>query len=419
MRFAPKPENDFAQFIHTYYEDCRARCPKIEAIGGKWTFRDLIPGMSDFDTRLIVADDMTVDDWCAMSMAVHDTHTFLCRRHPSWARNLEHLPGINLTWAELKSERAYYPEYNQWSFYDTERPDKLHEVRRLLDERPWDTKDELFHLKKFCLYYGRYNRTIDPPVNLGVHENKYPLHSRVMHYFCPPVQSAVCLLNRYHLAGKFEAFEWAAARFPELPCWDMIFDILHDNYEAPEWYEEPRLVELEDALEEALTFLMDPVRERATLIPPDAGADVAVWKRALAEVPVDPAMTIFDSARFSRLMKGRLLFYANAPIHFDSEWLIRNELGRIGTSFFRLPFQTFWRIRTGETVEDPVDILDRLRGEVLDDEEVGCTREFARLTAQQADPGTEKQTARQIAAVFDGFLSALTKVGRVVAGGES
>ena len=51
MKFAPRPENDFADYIRTYYEACRYRCDKIEAIAGKWMFRDLLPGMSDFDTR--------------------------------------------------------------------------------------------------------------------------------------------------------------------------------------------------------------------------------------------------------------------------------------------------------------------------------------------------------------------------------
>ena len=61
MKFAPRPENDFADYIRTYYEACRYHCDKIEAIAGKWMFRDLLPGMSDFDTRFIVNDGMTVD----------------------------------------------------------------------------------------------------------------------------------------------------------------------------------------------------------------------------------------------------------------------------------------------------------------------------------------------------------------------
>ena len=410
MRFAPRPENDFAQYIHTYYQECRARFDKIEAIAGKWMFRDLLPGMSDFDTRFIVSDDMRVQDWCRMSTAVGETHLALCGKYPAWARNLEHLPGVNLTWQELTAERTYYPEYQQWSFYDATDYGKLSPALQGLAERPWDAKDEYFHLKKFCLYYGRYDRKIDPAINLGSHENKYPLHSRLMHYFTPPVQSAACLLERRHRVGKFEALERAAELFPELPCWDIVWEILHADYETPNWYEEPHLTRLEDALEQALVRVAHRLSGCLSLVPCGTRADIAAWKQALAAAPVDPALVLFDNAKFSRLMKGRLHFYANAPAHFDSTWLIQNELRRIGGNFFVKPFSTFWQLRTGERVRDPLEILMQLRGDPLTQEEIDCTREFHRLTPGHWQPGTEREAAMSIVEVFDGFYSALHKI---------
>ena len=116
MKFAPKPENDFAEFIRIYYRECRSRFPKIEAIAGKWMFRDLIPGMSDFDTRFILNDDMTADDWCRFATLMGETHLMLCEKYPCWARNFEHLPGINPTWKELTAEESYYTGYQQWTY---------------------------------------------------------------------------------------------------------------------------------------------------------------------------------------------------------------------------------------------------------------------------------------------------------------
>ncbi|MFH1918665.1 MAG: hypothetical protein ABIP48_02085, partial [Planctomycetota bacterium] len=261
MRFAPKPENDFACFIRTYYRECRERFEKIEAIAGKWMFRDLVPGLSDFDARLTVSNRMTADDWCRMSTAVGQTHLALCRKYPAWARNLEHLPGINLTWDELLEERAYYPEYQQWSFYDCEDPGQISAVVDRLGRRGLDAKDEHFHLKRFCTYFGRYDRAIDPPINLGVHANKYALHSRLMHYFTPPVHSAMFLLEKRPFVGKFEALEVASQRFAELKCWDYAWEILAADYMTPKWYEEPHLSELEDALEDGLTAIRDALRD--------------------------------------------------------------------------------------------------------------------------------------------------------------
>ncbi len=410
MRFAPQPENDFNSFIQAYYNQCRHRFDKIEGIGGKWTFRDLMPGMSDFDTRFILADDMTADDWCRMSTAIGDAHLMLCRKYPAWARNLEHLPGINVTWWELASERFYYPEYQQWSFYHSQEPHKLQAALGKLAARPWDYKDEYFHLKKFCLYFGRYDRQIDPAINLGIHANKYPLHSRLMHYFTPPVHSATIILQKRHLVGKHESLEAATEMFPRLRCWDTLWEILHDNYESPKWYQEPHVTELEDMLEEALVAISEALREEITLEPKEAGVDIAAWKKALAQVDIDPALQIFDNAKFSRLMKGRLYFYAHAPQHFDFTFLIQNELGRIGTSFFTTPFRLYWQLLSGESVDDPADILDDLRGELLSDAEVEASKEFHRLTPGHWRKGKERQLALAIVEVYDDFYRALVKI---------
>ena len=414
MKFAPKPENDFAVYISTYYRECRYRFPKIEAIAGKWMFRDLLPGMSDFDTRFIVNDDMTADDWCRMSTAVGEAHLALCCKYPCWARNLEHLPGVNLTWSELVSDRSYYPEFQQWTYYETEHPARLSASLATLAKRPWVVRDEYFHLKKFCLYYGRYDRKIDPAVNLGIHENKYPLHSRIMHYFNPPVMSAICLLEKQNLPGKMDAFEIAQRRFPGLRCWSLVQEILAADYETPHWYEEPYVSELEDELEAGLKALAEALRPALTLIAESAGTDISAWKKALQQVPMDPTVVIFDNAKFSRLMKGRLWFYTHAPSHFDATWPTQNELLRIGNNFFRVPFRTYWKIKTGQAIEDPVTILDQLRGSLLSEAEVDATREFARLASLKWKNGEERAIAAAIVPVFDNFFKALTKISQNV-----
>jgi hypothetical protein len=414
MRFAPKPENDFAEYIRTYYHECRYRFDRIEAIAGKWMFRDLIPGMSDFDTRFILNDDMAVDDWCELSTLIGETHLALCEKYPCWARNFEHLPGVNLTWSELTSERNYYPEYQQWTFYHAEEHKRLGTALDGFAKRPWDEKDEYFHLKKFCLYYGRYDRQIDPAINLGIHENKYPLHSRVMHYFNPPVMSAVCVMARQNVPGKMDAFEVAESLFPDLECWALVKEILHANYEIPMWYQEPHVTELEDALEEALREILARLREEVTLIPKAAGTEIDAWREALKEVPLDPAMVIFDNAKFSRLMKGRLHFYGNAPKHFDTTWLIQNELRRLGNNFFKVPFRTYWKIKTGKVVEDPVTILGDLKGDPLTEAEVEGVRAFARLTPGHWEEGKEHEVASDIVEVFDDFFRALDRISQAV-----
>jgi len=136
MNFEPKPENSFQEFINAYFERCRAVCPKMRGIAGKWIFEDLIPGMSDFDTRFIFADDCTVEDWMDMSLAVGKVHTQLAKEQPRWARILEHLPGLNLTHAEISNPLFYYPEFQQWTFYKGNR-DILDNIETYLIKKPW------------------------------------------------------------------------------------------------------------------------------------------------------------------------------------------------------------------------------------------------------------------------------------------
>ena len=409
MQFTPKPENDFEKFIHLYYNECRAKVPRIAAIAGKWSFEDLIPGLSDFDTRFIVEDGMTVDDWCHMSTSVGEVHLDLCKRFPHWARNLEHLPGINLTWMELTDPATYYAEYPQWTYYLSAEPDRLRQAEAYLADRSWGIEDEYFHLKKFCLYCGRYSRTIDPPVNLGAFESKYPLHSRFMHYFCPPLQSALCILLKRPVRGKMETVRLACDMFDDRVFREMR-DVIERHYEVPELYEEPEVSYLEDRLEAALAMLRDRLGEALTVVPDAPSKDVAEWKAELDSVPINPFLRVSESARFSRLMKGRLQFYAASPPHFDSVWCIENELRRLRTNFFEIPFGIFWHVTTGERVASPIHIVPTLAHDLLTLGEVWCVQEFVRLLPGDWKDGEQQKIATALAEIFDGFYSALNKI---------
>jgi hypothetical protein len=138
------------------------------------------------------------------------------------------------------------------------------------------------------------------------------------------------------------------------------------------------------------------------------------WKAELRRVPISPALRVIDAARFSRLMKGRLRFYAQAPAHFDSIWLIENELKRLKTNFFEIPFGAFWEVLTGESVAAAETILSHLYPTILNEHELSCSREFVRLLPGRWEPGRQKAIALEIAAIFDGFYSALTKVSATV-----
>lgn len=400
MKFEPRPDNEFGDFIHIYLTRCREACPAVCAIAGKWKFEDMIPGLSDFDARLIVGNGVTVENWMQMSLAVGKIHTDLTRRHPHWARILEHPPGLNLTVAEMMEPVLYYPEFQQWTFYEGD-DQAREEIGACLADKPWSRRDELFHLKKFALYYGPYDRGIDPPINLGPWENKYPLHSRFMHYFTPPIQSAVSIVQRRGMC-KLEALRAARDLFPDSHVIDMILDAVDRHYELLHYYQEPHLTQIEQQLHEYLRNAYGALAHHVTLIDVDPDDTQQQVKAKLAAVAADVTERIFEGAKFGRLMKGRLLFYAERIEWFETELLIRNELGRIEGNLFKTPLITYAKARFGEDLT-PSQALDRLTGDLVTPRDREDLDEFVRLCALPL-PGQERQRARQVADVYDAVL---------------
>lgn len=397
MRFSPRPDNEFHDFIHIYLTRCREVCPAICAIAGKWNFEDMIPGLSDFDARLIVGNDVTVEHWMQMSLDVGQIHTNLVRQYPRWARILEHLPGLNFTVAEMTDPVLYYPEFQQWTFYEGD-VEPIEKIGVFLADKPWSHRDELFHLKKFALYYDPYDHGIDPPINLGPWGNKYPLHSRFMHYFTPPIQSAVSIIERRGMC-KLEALRAARQLFPDPHVIDMIFDALDRHYEIPQWYQQPHLMKIETKLYQYLQGAYGLLADHVTLINVNP-ADTQQQVRAnLAAVPVDMGERFFEGIKFGRLMKGRLLFYAERIDGFETEALIRNELGRIVGNLFKTPLTTYAQTRFGEDLT-PGQALDRLTGNLVAPGDRADLDEFVRLCDLPLD-GDERHRAREVADVYD------------------
>ncbi len=158
----------------------------VLALVAKWDKTDLIPGLSDMDFRIICDDRTTVDDWVEIDRAMGRIHLQMVRAHPEWNRINEHTAGCGLTVAEVMDKSFYSPEYAVWHLWWGQ-GQWLDDLRSYLAVRPFGYSDEYFHLSRFLSYYSPYIHGIDPGHNLGVFENKYPLHSRCWHYFAPPM----------------------------------------------------------------------------------------------------------------------------------------------------------------------------------------------------------------------------------------
>ena len=365
--------------------------------------------MSDFDTRFFFSDEMKPEDWIDASLAVGEAHTDICREYPDRARILEHLPGINLTWTEAQDSHFYYPECHQWSAYHGD-DGKISDFASFLEKRPWNDVDELFNVKKFAYYFTPYDREIDPPINLGRFEQKYPLHSRFMHYFCPPLQSAVSILCGRMVRGKMESLRLAREYFPKSEVIDFVMDSVATHYENPEYYHEPKLSEIEDMLFGYLQEIYRIIQPKITVIDAQPDDTFRELRSKLGSLKINLLGKFFEGAKFSRLMMGRILFYANDIPHFESMWLISHEMRRIRRMFFEITFETYGLIAWGEQLP-PETVLERCRGDVLNNSDYDAVKAFSDIFTQVNDAPDIRTFAREVAAVMAPFQVVLEKLG--------
>ena len=413
IHFEPPPPNDFAEYIQVYFDRCRKYCPKIVGVSGKWSFEDLIPGLSDFDTRFVIADGTNVHEWMEIALAVGKVHEEMVVDTPKWIRNLEHLPGINLMVSELVDPVFYYPESAQWTFYDGP-PADMKRIEKFFAEKPWTQRDELFHLKRFASFFGPYQRGIDPAINMGKWESKYPLHSRFIHYFAPPLQSAISILMRKPCRGKLESFRLAQKMFPRADVIDRIFAAIDRHYEIARDYADPFLAELEADLELYLANVYCAMAPSLTVMNPSPTDTPEALRKKTAALPDDPYVSFAAGARFGRLMKGRLLFFAADLPSFDSDFLVRNELGRIVANFYEKPLMAYGTLRWNETLA-PEAVLARLRGKLLTPAEADGFTRFAKKANEVIPQGMHRQRSREAADLYDPVMYVHDKLGKDLA----
>lgn len=317
--------SDFDSVSRTLGDGLRRRTPRLVALVAKWQKEDLVPGLSDLDFRVICDDETSGQDWVEVDRAVGEIHLEMVRAHPEWNRINEHTAGAGLTVGEAMDGRFHNPEYAAWSVWWGEE-EWYRELDRRIRRRPFDLLDEHYHLSRFLGYYSPYIRGIDPPINLGRFEPKYPLHSRCWHYFAPPMLSAASLLARRNLSGKRRGLSWLHEAGHVRAAVEAVLHQVDSHYETRELGDPRRLGEFEEFLFTAFAELRGPVRESVRHLPLPPTADPAALKESLSAMVSDPLSTLIENVRFVRIRAGRYHFYVNAPRHFEVRELMAIEL---------------------------------------------------------------------------------------------
>ena len=315
----------FGAVAATIAEGLSAENPHVVALVAKWDSADLVPGLSDMDFRVVCDDRTTVEDWVEIDRIAGRLHLEMVRANPQWNRINEHTAGLALTVSEALDGDGGNPERALWSLWWGSE-EWFHRLKAEGMARDFNATDERYHLSKFLSYYSPYIHGIDPPINLGRFEPKYPLHSRCWHYFAPPVLSAAAILARKNFAGKRAGLSWLRDNGYVVEQVEAVFQQLDAHYETPEQTDAARLRAFEDLLFAGFKELYPLVVESVEYLDIDRSLQPAELRQQLASLAGDPLAALTEGVRYARIRAGRYYFLANAPDHFDARRLIYYEL---------------------------------------------------------------------------------------------
>lgn len=391
--------DDFRQYQQAYFDGCKQRFAQLDTVVAKWECEDLIAGFSDCDFRLILDSTVGAHDLSVLDEAIGAVHTSLCQDHPHWIHMLEHPPGFVLTWDELRDPRLYNPESRMWRAC-------LGDVKRFgqyLDEQPldlWHAEDELFYLGKFADYYGGHQPHLDPLINMGDREAEYAWHSRVMHYFAPAIQAAVCVIDHRVVRGKLRALRRAAEILENDEIFAEIMDRIEHRYNLPDRMDSRALRQFEDRMVSALRAIRPLVFEGTSVVDIKADDPIETLRQRLSDIPEEPLKVLFNGIRYARCRKGRLAFYLQAPPYYEADHQIEYDLGKLGKHTLTRGLGAYAQLRCGNSDAGLDEIIGAICPSLITRTEAELLRTACELVRTGHPPGGGGDLARQIVTIW-------------------
>jgi hypothetical protein len=399
----------FFELAETLGQRWAEALPFFSVAVAKWRYEDLVPGLSDLDPR-VLCQDIGADDWLELDRVSGRIQLDLLWQRPEWSRKLEHTPGVCMNLSELYDPLLYQPEMRQWSYYYGDRA-IYNQLKTHLRERAWDVRDERFHLARWLMFWGPYNREIDPPINVApAIEPRYALHSRAMHYFVPALQAALSILDREAVGGKRETLYRWLDRFPDEPVLGETAHMLEVHYEVPILYDLEALYAFEARCFDFLLKIAPMVLNAVTSVPLPENATADDLQIIFQQQPPDPLQAMFTGVKFARIRTGRWQMYLNAPPYYDTDWLLGNEIRQVGAYFTHPYFAGLTYLRWGETALPLEEIVARLRGELLDAAETEAVLRIFELAHSEPDHVSARDRVAQAMAIFPTYYCVLEKL---------
>ena len=401
---------DFFELCAWFGEHWSEQFPAFSLWTCKWRPEDLIPGLSDLDPR-VICDEIGPADWVRLDEVAYRTHLEITIARPEWARKLEHTPGVCSTKAEVLDEALFQPEMRNWDFYWGDR-EFFNQIKALIQNRTWGAIDEYYFLtQRFVPWWTPYNREIDPPVNIPANIlPKYALHSRAMHYFVPCIKAALTVINRDSLTGKRESLYRWLQYYPKEPVLHEVAHMLDVHYEVPWLEDKQEWYAFEERLWQFIQKITPEVLRAVSIV--DLGDDVSMenLRRELKQVQGQPMMTLYNGVRFSRIRRGRWMFYLNPPDHFDTGHVCYSETKWLAGTFTTPIFDSYAQIKWGEKGFPLKEILARMTTDLIDESEAKIIRQVFAAAAGRPTVSEARQRLTQAAEVYSDYYLILERM---------
>lgn len=375
----------------------------------KWRYEDLVPGLSDLDPR-VLCHDIGPDEWLELDRFTAEIQLEILGKHPEWSRKLEHTPGVCMTLDEAFDPLLYQPEMRQWSYYYSDRG-AYHQIKAYLRQRPWDERDERFHLARWLMFWGPYDRGIDPPVNVSsAVEPKYALHSRAMHYFVPALQAALSIVDREAVGGKRETLYRWLSRYPNEPTLNEVSHMLEVHYEVPALYDQDALCAFEERCFGFLRKIAPLVLEAVMVVSRPKKVTTDDLKARYQAQPPDPLQTMFTGVKYARIRTGRWHIYLYAPPYFATDWLLGNEIRQVRAYFTRPFFSSLAYLRWDGARLSIEEIIARLRREMLSAEEADVVLRMFELAHCETGHNSARDRVEKAMPLFPTYYRILERL---------
>ncbi|MFA9479553.1 hypothetical protein ACERK3_14785 [Phycisphaerales bacterium AB-hyl4] len=174
------------------------------ALASKGAMRDVIPGLSDVDYRLVLSTDAP-EIWRRVGAAFAEAMLAFANAHPDGWRLIEHMPAIGCS-SDALDARPVCWERLTWEPLWASSAD-------LLVTPTSPTNDGLagWWAGKLAGYQPPYDARRDPPINVASAElPRFPAFSLIWHFYAPAVLAATQLLGQSQVRTKWDALRWRA-----------------------------------------------------------------------------------------------------------------------------------------------------------------------------------------------------------------